>query len=116
MINFNSLNIAATFTVGLFILGISMKPAPASTYKTLIVQAGTAKDLENLEQKSDSEQLWQVGGQEPGGDDNSELDYQIRKSDNLFDSGEVDPTAQQWENQNSGDSKKNAGTIPLIGF
>ena len=116
MINVNSLNTAAIFTVGLFILGIGAQSTPVSTNETLIVQAGTAQDLENLEQKSDSEQLWQVGGQEPEGDENSELDYQIRKSDSLFDSLEANPPNQQWESQNSGDSKRDTGRIPLIGF
>ena len=117
MINLTSLNTPATLIVVVcLLLGISAQSTPASTPETPIVPTGTAQDLENLETNSESEQLWQVGGEAPGNEDNAELDYQIRKSNLWFDSGEVNPSTQPWSNQNSGDSKRKAGRIPLLGF
>ena len=117
MNNFTSLNTAATVTVGLFlILGISAPSIPASTPENRIEATGTAQDLENLENTSGSEQFWQIGGEAPGNDDNSEIDYQIRKSKLFFDSVEANPPTEPWSNQNAGELKTKTGSIPLIGF
>ncbi len=57
-----------------------------------------------------------MGGEAPGEADNSETDYEIRKSNNFFDSIEVNPLSQQWENQNLGDSQRGTARIPVVKF
>ena len=116
MINFKSFFTAATAIAGLLTIGAIAWTMPASASEILIAQLGAAQHLEDTEEKSASEWHWQVGGEAPPGADNSETDYEIRKSNNLFDSIEVNPRSQQWENQNLGDSQRDTARIPVVKF
>ena len=116
MINLKSLTTAATAIAGLLTIGAIAWAMPASATEILIAQTGAAQHLENIEEKNASEWHWEVGGQDDGVAENQEADYQIRESSDLFDLLEVNPRTQEWENTNSGDSRNNSTTVPVVGF
>ena len=116
MINLKSLTTAATAIAGLLTIGAIAWAMPASATEILIAQTGAAQHLENIEEKNASEWHWEVGGQDSGVAENQEADYQIRESSDLFDLLEVNPRTQEWENTNSGDSRNNSTTVPVVGF
>ena len=124
MINFKSLNTTATVTVGLLVISALVGWISASATETIIAQTGTAEHLEGIEAKSGSEWHWQVGGEAPGAAENSETDSEItdseiKKSNDLFNSEGVNfppQGSQEWQNQNSGDFKRDGGQVPFVEF
>ena len=116
MINIKSLTTAATAIAGLFTIGAIAWAMPTSASEILIAQTGAAQHLENIEEKDASEWHWEVGGQDESVAEDEETNYQIRKSNNLFDLLQVSPRTQEWENTNSGDSRNNSTTVPVVGF
>ncbi len=116
MINLQSSTTAATAIAGLLTIGAIAWAMPTSASEILIAQTGAAQHLENIEEKDASEWRWEVGGQNGDVAENQEADYQIRKSNNLFDLLQISPRTQEWENTNSGDSKNDSTTVPVVGF
>ena len=116
MINIKSLTTAATAIAGLLTIGAIAWTMPASASEILIAQTGAAQHLENIEEKDASEWRWEVGGQDESVAEDEETNYQIRKSNNLFDLLQVSPRTQEWENTNSGDSRNDSTTVPVVGF
>ena len=116
MINLQSSTTAATAIAGLLTIGAIAWAMPASATEILIAQTGAAQHLENIEEKNASEWHWEVGGQDDGVAENQEADYQIRKSNNLFDLLEVNPRTQELENTNSGEYQRDSTTVPVVGF
>ena len=113
MINLKSLNTAATVTVGLLVIGALVGSISASATETIIPQTGTAQHLEGIEAKSGSEWHWQVGGEAPGAAENSETDSEITDSEGVNTPAQ---SSQEWENQNSGDFKRDGGEVPFVEF
>ena len=116
MINIKSLTTAATAIAGLNTIGAIAWAMPASATEILIAQTGAAQHLENIEEKNASEWHWEVGGQDESVAEDQGTDYQLRKSNNLFDLLEVNPRTQELENTNSGEYQRDSTTVPVVGF